>query len=199
MNSSGNGASSLPLLDSRVPWAVRQLCYAARSVPFYGRSLPLLASAVPSLRETVIETDQCGPVCIDLRERVCIPLFVHGCYRHQTPQDRVLDALLKPGMTVFDVGANIGYYPEIFSRSVGAGRVVAVEPTNRAFRLLRRNSQLCNGDTLIMQAAIGSTPGIASFHEQRNLDTSFVEFGKSGDSSSIAVRTIDELSREYGE
>jgi FkbM family methyltransferase len=199
MTPRGSGTSHLPLLDSRVPWAIRQLCYVARSLPYYGRSLPLLASLTPSLQGAVIETEPCGAICIDLRERVCIPLFVHGCYRHQTPQDYVLDCLLHSGMKVFDIGANIGYYTAFISRRVREnGLVVAIEPTNRANRLLKRTSQVCAGNTVILQAAVGATSGFAKFYEQRSLDTSFVQYGKSGDSSSIEVRTVDELSSEYG-
>lgn len=43
----------------------------------------------------------------------------------------------RPGMTVVDVGANIGYYALLASQLVGAGgRVVAVEPSSENCRLL---------------------------------------------------------------
>src|SRR5579863_10414474 len=100
-------AQSLPDLPHQVSWGVKQLCYLARRLPFYGRSLPALATLSTSLQSVVVNTNLCGDICLDLRERVCIPIFVHGCYRHQIPQDRILDHLLRPGMRVFDIGANI--------------------------------------------------------------------------------------------
>lgn len=47
---------------------------------------------------------------------------------------------LRPGDTVVDVGANIGYYSLLASRLVGAGgRVVAVEASPSIFKALERN------------------------------------------------------------
>ena len=50
-----------------------------------------------------------------------------GCY--ETFVTDVLEALLRSGMTFFDVGANIGIYTALGARIVGStGRVVAIEP-----------------------------------------------------------------------
>lgn len=49
-------------------------------------------------------------------------------------ETRAVASYLKPGMTVFDVGANIGYYTLLASRAVGAsGTVFAFEPSAYAF------------------------------------------------------------------
>lgn len=51
--------------------------------------------------------------------------------------------LTVPGMTVFDVGANIGAHTLLFSSLVGrTGRVVAFEPTHFAFAKLQKNVSL---------------------------------------------------------
>src|SRR5580704_18481859 len=51
--------------------------------------------------------------------------------------------LLKPGMTVFDVGANFGYYTVLFGQAVGAtGQVVAIEPVPATASVLRRTIAL---------------------------------------------------------
>lgn len=55
-------------------------------------------------------------------------------------ETRLIHRLVKPGDTVVDVGANIGYYTLQLARLVGpAGRVFAFEPEPRNFDLLRRN------------------------------------------------------------
>ena len=55
-------------------------------------------------------------------------------------QKFILERELKPGMRVFDLGANIGYYTVMMARRVGpTGRVYAVEPVPRNFELLSRN------------------------------------------------------------
>ena len=53
---------------------------------------------------------------------------------------RFVQATVKPGDTVLDVGANIGYFTLLFARAVGAGgRVVALEPDPQNVALLTRN------------------------------------------------------------
>ena len=52
----------------------------------------------------------------------------------------LLTAEIRPGMTIVDVGANIGYYTLLFSKLTGdAGRVYAFEPEPENFALLKQN------------------------------------------------------------
>ena len=65
--------------------------------------------------------------------------------------------LVKPGMTVIDAGANIGYYTRLFARLVGtSGRVVAFEPHPRVFACLSRNAGSLN-NVVLVQAGVGDT------------------------------------------
>lgn len=53
--------------------------------------------------------------------------------------------LLKPGMYVYDIGANIGHHSVLFSSLVGpAGKVYAFEPQNYIFKVLNANLALNN-------------------------------------------------------
>src|SRR6185436_7076238 len=53
---------------------------------------------------------------------------------------RLMDAAMRPGATVVDVGASIGYNTVYASRRVGpAGRVVAIEPAADNVGVLREN------------------------------------------------------------
>jgi FkbM family methyltransferase len=55
--------------------------------------------------------------------------------------------LVKPGMTVIDVGANFGYYTVLFGDAVGAtGRVIAIEPVPSTAAILRKTIDI-NGLT----------------------------------------------------
>jgi FkbM family methyltransferase len=79
-------------------------------------------------------------------------MFVHAHDEVITPilRDRggwdpeetaALRAALQPGMTVLDVGANIGYVTLLAANAVGpSGRVIAVEPHPANVRLLRANT-----------------------------------------------------------
>lgn len=54
-----------------------------------------------------------------------------------TRERRLLSEIVQPGMTVVDVGANIGVYAAYLSRLVGSGgRVIAFEPEPRNFQRL---------------------------------------------------------------
>ncbi len=65
-------------------------------------------------------------------------LLVTG--ERETHATAFLDRILRPGQTVVDVGANIGYYAVLEGRRVGpAGRVLAIEPHPRNARILRKN------------------------------------------------------------
>lgn len=63
-------------------------------------------------------------------------------------------AHVKPGMTVFDVGANIGLYTLLFAKCAGpGGRVHAFEPEPRNFRRLQINLALNGFDNVTANPA----------------------------------------------
>lgn len=62
----------------------------------------------------------------------------YGCF--EPFETSVVHRLIKPGQTVLDVGANIGYYTLQFAKLVGpSGYVYAFEPDPDNFALLRKN------------------------------------------------------------
>lgn len=79
----------------------------------------------------------------------------------EAEQKFVIERVLKPGMTAFDLGANLGYYTMMMAGLVGEqGRVYAVEPHPENFRLLERNVGLnCLTHVQIDNIAIGATQG----------------------------------------
>lgn len=61
-----------------------------------------------------------------------------GAYEQITTE--VAAALIRPGMTVLDVGANVGYFTMVFAERTGpSGRVFAFEPSPLIYQVLRRN------------------------------------------------------------
>lgn len=74
-----------------------------------------------------------------------------------------LAALIEPGQTVYDVGANIGFFTMLCSRLVGPeGRVYAFEPIPENLATLRHNVVL-NGlsNVTIVEQALSSSTGTA--------------------------------------
>lgn len=82
-----------------------------------------------------------------------------GCY--ETYNLELFEKLLRPGMCVLDVGANIGLYSAIAARMVGTGgRVIAIEPEPTNCSFLRRTKER-NGlaNLTILQKAAGAESG----------------------------------------
>lgn len=75
---------------------------------------------------------------LDLREGIDFAIWLQGRFESRTVRGCV--ALLRPGMTAIDVGANIGAYTLDLARAVGpGGTVIACEPTDAAFARLVAN------------------------------------------------------------
>lgn len=73
---------------------------------------------------------------------------------------------VQPGMTVLDIGANIGIYTLICAKQVGAGGVVhSFEPTPATFARLERNVALNRlANVHINQVALSNQEGVTEFH-----------------------------------
>ncbi len=60
--------------------------------------------------------------------------------RYEVAETNLMRRFLRPGQTIIDVGANVGYLTRFFARSTGArGRVCAFEPNSIIFPLLEKN------------------------------------------------------------
>lgn len=89
-------------------------------------------------------------------------LIFKGEYEPQTTE--VFKALIKPKMTVVDIGANNGYFTLLSSRLVGSGGTVwAFEPEPRNFADLRNNLEMNRTKNVIpVNAAVSNSFGKAT-------------------------------------
>lgn len=87
------------------------------------------------------------------------------CGEYCRGEASVYKKIIRPGMTVLDVGANIGLMSLLFARTVGnAGTVHAFEPSVFANNLLRENIGLNGlGNIRVRRAAVSDTVGKTSF------------------------------------
>ena len=117
----------------------------------------------------------------------------------------VVETLLRPGMTVLDVGAHHGLYTLLCSKSVGSkGRVVAVEPSPRECRRLARHVRVNHCENVkIVACAASDHCGTTDLHV---VDGAF-DWGNSlrrpivSESTyavRVAERTIDDILFELG-
>ena len=129
---------------------------------------------------------------------------VYGLYKHFLEAGAVnqLRPLAKPGSTVVDVGANIGFFTRRFNKWVGAkGQVLAIEPEAENFQRLKR---ACEGRGLVskvelIQAALGEKSGTAklrvnSGHPGDHRLSRTVE----SDTVDVALLSLDDLLEARG-
>ena len=76
--------------------------------------------------------------------------------------------VLRSGMAVVDIGANIGYYTVLFARQVAPGRVLAFEPDPFNRELLERNLRDNGVQAQLSDAAVTDDSGAIRFYLDRN-------------------------------
>ena len=87
---------------------------------------------------------------LDPLDRVGTLALITGA--RDTDEDRIPRGVLKPGDTVIDIGANIGWYTIFAAKLVGAsGKVIAFEPEPRSFSFLQRNVALNRLSNVIVE------------------------------------------------
>lgn len=113
-----------------------------------------------------------------------------GFYEYD--KSRLMQQAIPPGATVWDIGANVGYYTLMFSRLVGdGGRVYAFEPSPRNFGFLARHVAI--NDRINVTAypyALADYEGKATF-EERSINTTS-QFSMDGNVT-VPVRSLDNL------
>ncbi len=101
-----------------------------------------------------------------LGRRLYTNLYLLGKRLGEAPEQRLFEAHVAPGMTVVDIGANVGFYTEVFSGLVGAaGRVYAFEPDPFCSAVLRdRVRSFPVPNVRVETLAIGDANGTATFY-----------------------------------
>ena len=123
-----------------------------------------------------------------------------GCYENFVTD--VLEALLQPGMTFLDVGANIGMYTAMGARLVGpTGRVVAVEPCSSNVALIEETVMLNGFENVSVAACAASdSAGEASLYICADNPADHRLCDRTGLRPKVTVNTVtlDALTRELG-
>jgi FkbM family methyltransferase len=92
---------------------------------------------------------------------------VHACWlgHYEIEKQAVVRRLVRPGMKVFDIGANAGFYTLAFARLVGEhGHVWAFEPLAENVAYLNRHIALNElANVTVVQAAVAERAGSAGF------------------------------------
>lgn len=128
-------------------------------------------------------------------------LIIRG--RRERLETRMMQQTLKSGMTVIDIGANIGYYALMEAKAVTeSGHVYAIEPEPRNFELLCKNVKLNNYRHIdIFQVGISDETGFANLYvsEHSNLHNLLRPLKASNKDSVIKIKTyrLDDFISEH--
>lgn len=151
---------------------------------------------------------------LDLNQLIDSRLYFTGSWELETVQ--AIKKTIKPGDVVIDIGANIGCHALLCSKLVGAtGKVIAFEPTKRAYEKLAKNKYLNSfaqniqlekivvSDQTIKEQTVRINSSWQTFGVQSPLEEEIVDFitldeyvGKS-DFSKVNLIKIDVDGYEY--
>ena len=104
---------------------------------------------------------------VKLRNGYAIFKKIDFSFETEKKEQLLVRKLVRPGMTAFDVGANIGDYSTLFSELVGSeGRVYSFEPTSSTFKKLQERIEkyLCK-NIYAFQNAVFSANKQIEFNE----------------------------------
>ncbi len=134
----------------------------------------------------------------DLLFRYCYPLYVPLYSLYKAWSDRKERAIwrdfVKPGMTIVDIGANIGIYTQYLAAIAGRnGSVYAFEPSKVNCARLRGNVQSHHNVTIV-EAAVGERSGTAGLYlsDKTNVDHRMYDSGDGREKVNVALVKLDE-------
>ncbi|MEQ8247517.1 MAG: FkbM family methyltransferase [Alphaproteobacteria bacterium] len=142
---------------------------------------------------------------LDVNDRgISRTLLLFG--RREEDHRRILNRVLRKGMNVFDIGANIGYYVLMERSLIGSdGHILAIEPSPSNTELLMQNVE-ANGyqNVTVRQAAVSDRAGkrdlrlshmsnLNSFHDEGSASRFF-----SGEVVSVETFTVPMLAESMG-
>lgn len=119
----------------------------------------------------------------------------HGCWlgTYELVKQQIVRELVRPGMNVFDIGANAGFYTLAFSRLVGSrGHVWAVEPFAENVGNLSLHLELNETrNVTLIQSAIAAGAGMANF--QSSVSNSMGKLTRETTNLIVPTVSLDQL------
>lgn len=191
------------------PWWLRGAASIVRTLPRGRyRAAQIISRRVRRPFWTTLPGDLGGfQFQCDLDDALMRDAFFIGRYEPQ--ETRLLQHLVRPGMTMLDVGANWGYFTLVGAHLVGsAGRVLAIEADPPAVETLRRNiKRNALAQVTVIGIAASDQPGELAFepyerHDRRQFGNFGVERMADGAESASAIRVparpLDDVLDEAG-
>jgi len=166
------------------------------------RPWPLRQLANWTIRKLLPKSVRRGDATIVLnpRDPVVSGALYFGVY--EKAETAFIQRTLRPGMTVLDVGANIGYYTALAARRVGpTGHVIALEPDPESFEYLEQTIAANEvGNVKAFQCAAADREAKMTLHISKDNrgDNRLYEPDPKWPKVTVSARPADELLKEAG-
>jgi len=140
----------------------------------YGSGIVAIRSHT-AVQDMMLLKVQNRPMVVSLKDvGISRELLLHGI--HEAASTQELLNILRPGMVIVEIGANIGYYCLVALNVMGRqGRIYAFEPSEENMRLLRTNVAIndLEGFITTIPKAVGNINGQQSFYimSKRNMSS----------------------------
>ncbi len=170
--------------------------------------LPVVA---PAVRWLLTRAAPAGPVVVEVAGglprgcRLWVDLKTQKFYwlgTHELPVQQALEREVRPGMTVYDVGAHLGFFTLGLARLAGpTGLVFAFEPLPENARRLRDNLELnpdVAGTVTVVEAAIADAAGRARLQRHGNSSQAGLAAPGEDSETEVACVTLDEFALAAG-
>jgi FkbM family methyltransferase len=145
-------------------------------------------------REMLVEVESTPMYVLPRDSALSRELLMFGVY--ERGEVRIFHQMVKLGMTVLDLGANIGYFTLLAAKLVGpTGRVFAFEPDPTNFSLLQKNVSM-NGyeNVTVVDKAVSDQGGRAElFLSSDSWGHSLFSVHRNAGSVQVQVTSIDEF------
>jgi len=158
------------------------------------RILPTIISILKNKNFIIpLPIDKTNIYWIGIRDVIDFDVFREVCI-----EDHYNKSLLKPEMTIVDIGAHIGTFTLSARKIIGErGRIIAIEPEIMNFRQLKRNLKLNKiNNCLIINVALADHTGEEPFFLHKDSSGHSLIPGDSINKTQIKVKTLDDLLKE---
>jgi FkbM family methyltransferase len=171
-----------------------------RRVPLLGGAVRRLFDALVPPRGLVLVRVQRGPLAgmvLELDPRTQIDIVVG---RYEERVQAIVERVLQPGDSAFDIGAHLGYFTLMMGLVVGrAGRVVSFEPDPVVMeglqRNVRRNGAQAGAEIVLVPAAVDELAGRVGFVAGRETSRGKLVAGD-GDLR-VETMVVDDVARQF--